>query len=190
MYAKYHTNAIVLGSTAQGEADKRIVLFTREFGLIRARATALRREDSRMRYALQHFSCARVSLVRGETGWRAVGALAQHSYTNISRGALSSFARIAQLVVRLVGEEEKNERLFILLESAQLAFASSDPEAISRIELLCVARILHTLGYLSESAVGVIYTDALFAPQALEIVSQNRDTLLSSVNRALSETHL
>ena len=53
MYQKYHTEALVLGSREQGEADKVFALYTKDFGLVRARASAVRREYSRMRYGLQ-----------------------------------------------------------------------------------------------------------------------------------------
>jgi recombinational DNA repair protein (RecF pathway) len=50
MYQKYHTEAIVLGSIERGEADRTIALMTRDFGLVRARASAVRSETSKMRY--------------------------------------------------------------------------------------------------------------------------------------------
>src|SRR5665213_2708544 len=70
MYQKYHTEALVLGSRESGEADKVFALFTRDFGLVRARASSVRSESSKMRYALQKYSRASISLVRGKRGWR------------------------------------------------------------------------------------------------------------------------
>jgi len=190
MYAKYHTDALVLNGTPVGEADKRLALYTREFGLIRARASAIRRENSRMRYALQSFARAHVSLIRGETGWRVAGALSVDSFSG-SRVAVTSFARIGLLVSRLVGGEEKNESLFLLLESAHHAFRVAEKERLPVMELICVARALSLLGYLSHDALGVAHvTESLFAPETMHVVAQHKETLLTSVNRALAETHL
>ncbi|KKW47559.1 MAG: repair protein RecO protein, partial [Candidatus Kaiserbacteria bacterium GW2011_GWA2_58_9] len=75
MYQKYHTEALVLGNRERGENDRVFTLYTEEFGLVRARASAVRTEASRMRYALQNYSRARVALVRGKRGWRIGGAI-------------------------------------------------------------------------------------------------------------------
>ena len=53
MYEKYQTEALVLGNREMGEADRVIALFTRDFGLVRARASSIRTERSKMRYAIQ-----------------------------------------------------------------------------------------------------------------------------------------
>lgn len=190
MYAKYQTDALVLGSVPLGEADSRVTLLTREFGLIRPRASAARKESSRMRYGLQSYMHSRVSLVRGSTGWRAAGAVAQTSLGGCAE-ARAAFARIARLVIRLVPEAEKNEGLFALLLSAHVAFAEATPEHCSLMELVCVARILYTLGYLSSDALGVAHAaESLFSLDVLALASSKKDTLLNTVNRALTETQL
>src|SRR5262249_24315110 len=109
MYQKYQTDALVPSSREQGEADKTYAAFTKEFGLVRAKGSAVRREGSRMRYALQNYSFANISLVRGKRSWRVAGARpvgSFHVQENL-KGA-EAFARIAFLVTRLVAGEEKN----------------------------------------------------------------------------------
>jgi DNA repair protein RecO (recombination protein O) len=191
MYAKYQTDALVLGTAPQGEADTRVTLFTREFGLIRARASAARKESSRMRYGLQSYMHSRVSLVRGASGWRAAGAVAETSLRPSCHEARASFARIARLTIRLVPGEEKNENLFSLLQSAHAALNEATAEQCTLMELVCVARVLHTLGYLSNDALGAAHAaHSLFSTEVLTSASNTRDELLASVNRALTETHL
>ena len=53
MYQKYHTNALVLGSRERGEADRIFVLYTKDFGLVRARASAARAGRARKGHAPQ-----------------------------------------------------------------------------------------------------------------------------------------
>ncbi len=191
MYAKYQTDALVLGSSPQGEADTRVTLFTQEFGLIRARASAARKESSRMRYGLQNYMHSRVSLVRGGTGWRAAGAASKESLGGACLEARASFARIARLTIRLVPEAEKNETLFALLLSAYVAFSEAVAENCALMELVCVARVLYTLGYLSSDALGAAHAaNSLFSTEVLTLASDKKDALLHSVNRALTETHL
>ncbi len=189
MYQKYHTEALVLGSREQGEADRVFSLYTKDFGLVRGRASAVRSEGSRMRYALQHYSCALVALVRGKRGWRIGGATPLGE-----RGTLEgtiTFARTARLVLRLVAGEEQNDYLFATLSEAHSALARSAREAYAAIEIVCVARILFALGYLSSEALQTtLFAHAAYTERDLAEAAALREKLISSINRAITETHL
>jgi recombinational DNA repair protein (RecF pathway) len=190
MYQKYQTEALVLRSYERGEADRVYALYTREFGLVWGRASAVRRESSRMRYALQNYAHAKISLVRGTSGWRVAGASAM-SDASLTADAGSAFARVAQLVDRLVAGEGMNEYLFQALVDARSALIGASREMHSSIELLCVARILYSLGYLSAPALGTaLFAHTAYASEAILETEALRPKLLSSVNKALSETHL
>lgn len=191
MYEKYQTDALVLRSYERGEADRVFALFTKEFGFVWARATAVRRESSRMRYALQHYAHANVSLVRGKRGWRLTGATARNGIDLTKESASRTFARITYLVERLVGGEERNDYLYETLLEARTALAHAPKEMESTIELVCVARVLFTLGYLSQEALGTaLFTHTAYTGAALEEAEAKRRDLLSSVNKAIAETHL
>lgn len=189
MYQKYHTEALVLASYDSGEADRTIALFTRDFGLVRARAISVRAEHSRMRYATQHFSRSYVSLVRGKRGWRLAGATALALPQ--SGAGLSSFARIAELTMRLVAGEEKNEFLYATLAEAHRALSNDSMELLGTIEIVCVARLLYSLGYISNEALSsALFTHTAYTGESLMEAETMRDKLLSSINRAIAETHL
>lgn len=191
MYQKYHTDALVLGSRESGEADRTIALYTRDFGLVQARASAIRREHSKMRYALQNYSRARVALVRGKNGWRLAGARAASSPQNGNKEALGAFARIAELMRRLVAGEEQHEYLFTVLSEAHGAFMQENCKASATIELVCVARVLYSLGYISAEALGTaLFTHTAYTDVHLKEAETKRNELLSSINRAIAETHL
>jgi recombinational DNA repair protein (RecF pathway) len=195
MYEKYQTDAIVLASWENGEADKVYALFTHEFGLVRARASAVRRENSKMRYALQDYSLASVSLVRGKRNWRVAGtrALEGLAVTENLKGA-QTFGRVADLVTKLVTGEERNEYLYETLLRAREALIVSKfnlEPAIPAIEILSVARILYALGYISAEALDTaLFTHADFAAEVLREAELKRPKLLASINQALSETQL
>jgi recombinational DNA repair protein (RecF pathway) len=187
MYQKYQTDAIVLRSYERGEADCVFALYTREFGLVWARASAVRRESSRIRYALQSFSRASVSLVRGSRGWRVTGALSQ---SHIGRG-IAVIGRVTKLLERLVGGEEKNDYLFDTLVETKQALEREPDSLYGAIELVCVARVLYSLGYLSKEAVGSAhFLHTAYSHDALQSAESERAALLSSINRAISESHL
>ncbi|MEK7106672.1 MAG: recombination protein O N-terminal domain-containing protein, partial [Patescibacteria group bacterium] len=123
MYQKYPTDALVLGSREIGEADRMLVLYTRAFGLVRARGRGLRAAKSKMRYALQNYSLANVSLVQGKTGWRLAGATALGNSAGKDVKGIMAFARIANLVTRFVAGEEVNANLFAILCEARSALS-------------------------------------------------------------------
>ncbi len=191
MYQKYQTDALVLRSYERGEADRVYALYTKEFGFVWARASAVRSEKSKMRYALQHYTHAHISLVRGSGGWRVAGAKALRLLEMENVNGTRTFARMATLVERLVIGEERNDYLFATLIEAHTALMNEPRESHGTIELLCVARVLYALGYVSAEAVGTaLFTHAAYALPDLQAAEESRGKLLSSVNRALSETQL
>lgn len=190
MYAKYQTDALILRSYPHGEADKFFSLYTKDFGLVRARASAVRGGSSRMRYGLQHFSRARLALIRGSRGWRVVGAVAESTFGQ-NMSAISAFARIARLVERVVTGEEKNDYLFAALKEGHAALAISSRESHATIELICVARALFSLGYLSNEALQTaLFAHTAYGREELQEAEAMKKKLLSSVNSVLSETQL
>lgn len=190
MYQKYQTDAFVVRSYEQGEADRVFALFTREFGFLWARATAVRRENSRMRYALQSGALAHVSVIRGSKGWRLAGARALTSL-GTHDGAVRTFARIMLLLERLAGGQEPNAYLFQTLMHANTALMQEDAKMLPVIELTAVARMLYALGYLSQEAFGTaLFAETAFTTHELQVMEKVRPKLLSSVNQALSETQL
>ena len=191
MYQKYQTDALVLGARESGENDRVFALYTKEFGLVRGRASAVRSEKSKMRYALQNYARASVSLVRGKRGWRVAGAIAGESTNKKDIPAVAAFARIGELVTRLVHGEEKNEYLFAALAEAHEAFMVEKCEAVATIEIVCVARVLFALGYISNEALSMaLFTHTAYTGESLLEAEEMKDKLLSSINKAISQTHL
>jgi len=190
MYEKYQTEALVLGNREMGEADRVIALFTRDFGLVRARASAVRKEYSKMRFAVQDYARADVSLVRGKRGWRLAGATALKPATG-DRKCIATFARIAELTMRLVHGEEKNEYLFETLANAHQTLMTGTHTSVTAVEVVCVARTLYALGYLSSEALeSTLLTHTAYGIEHLSEAEAKRDQILSSINKAIAETHL
>ncbi len=190
MYQKYQTEVLVLGSGERGEADRLFVLFTKDFGLVRARASSVRSEKSRMRYAMQNYARANAALVKGKRGWRVAGASALKGGKGDPRG-VAAFARIGQLTIRLVHGEEKNDYLFAALAEAHEALMVETCEAYGTIEIVCVARILYALGYISNEALSTaLFTHTAYTGESLVEAETLKDKLLSSINKAIAQTHL
>lgn len=190
MYQKYNTEALVLMSRESGENDRVVTLLTKDFGLVHARAGAVRVEKSKMRYALQHYTHANISLVKGKRGWRVAGATALRIAAGDMRG-IAAFARVASLVLRLVHGEEKNDYLFAALGEAHGALMQEKCDAFGTIELVCVARLLYALGYISNEALSTaLFTHTAYTGESLLEAEALKEKLLFSVNKAIAETQL
>ena len=182
---------MVWGSGEMGESDRMLALYTRDFGLVRARGRGIRAAKSKMRYALQNYSLANVSLVKGRQGWRLAGATALGNGSGGDIKGRMAFARIANLVSRFVTGEEAHGALFDILCEAHSALTQKACEAWATIELVCVARVLYALGYISNEALQTaLLTHPAYADEHLREAEVLRDELLSSINRAITETHL
>jgi hypothetical protein len=104
--------------------------------------------------------------------------------------SVAAFARISELVLRLLAGEERNQYLFDSLAEAQEALYSGTADVAS-IEIVCVARVLFALGYLSiEALETTLFAHTAYGLLDLEEAGQKRDALLASINRAISETQL
>lgn len=190
-YQKYQTEALVLSSIERGEADKMYILYTEEFGLVRARATAVRKESSKMRYALQSASRSHVGLVRGKAGWRLAGASLRTGASGVPAEGLRAFMRLARLLERLVISEERNAYLFETMKEAHDMFMKKETDERPIVELLSAARILYALGYLSSESFGeALLTRLRYEEADLAETRAKQKALLDSVNKAIAETQL
>jgi DNA repair protein RecO (recombination protein O) len=136
-YHIYTTRALVLSYTPVREADRLYSLLTRDLGLIRAGALAVRKEASKLRGSLEPLTLATVSLVKGKEFWRITSA---ESIKRIE--VKEELARPLALLEKLVQGESAHPELFDTIE-----------EGINggEGEVRLVANMLYHLGYLQKS---------------------------------------
>lgn len=193
MHRIYETSAFILSSIPRGEADRQLLLYTREFGLIWATAQGLRELKSKLRYSLQIYSRSTVSLVRGRTGWRVTNARLEQSYFSVLVGTEKNviLGRVHSLLRRLVRGQESHHALFDALREG-FSFLINAPEtSLQEAELLLVLCTLHHLGYLGDSAMShMLLTSGFWNLEAISEVTRERRTLIKSVNESLRLSHL
>lgn len=191
----YTTDAYILESALNGEADAFLTIFTRDLGLLRANARGIKRESSKLRYSLQDFSEARVSLVRGKELWRVTNArLEENIFTKYrnKKEVLWVVANIFLLIKRLVGEEEKNETLFAIIKDGLSFLGSSEPAGagLKHFEIIMVLKILNNLGYMADTAKLGQYINSVWSQELLASLSAHKTVALREINTALRETQL
>lgn len=192
MHHIFHTEAFVVEARQMKEADRMLVLYTRDLGLVHAHARGIRNTRSRLRYGLQEYSRAKVDLVRGKDIWRLTSATPITAHTQLRKNK-SSFVVMHQalkLVSRLAGGEEAHPDIFddLVAGFALLEHATADTR--EAIELVLILRILSQLGYVSDTSNLARYLSGTFNPQALAGEQLPRQTMLAEINRALRESHL
>jgi len=193
MHHIYHTEGIILGSKGYGEAGKCYYIFTRDLGLIYASAQGVRKMSSKLRFILHDFAYIRVDLVQGKDFWRVTSASKTNELEQITRnpGSLAIFAKVANLLRRLLAGVESNPTLFHDLKvGLQVLEKSKSKDELASIEIIFVLRILHNLGYIgeNEALIGVIKSP--FEPELVFQATKERARMLSIINKALKETHL
>ena len=112
------TEAIVLATRPVGEADAVCVLYTRDFGKIRALAQGIKKEEAKLRGHCEPPNRVSAGFVIGKNGERLVYAQALESYPRI-RGDLDCMKaawRALALIDQQCFEGERDERLWSILE--------------------------------------------------------------------------
>ncbi|MDP3661409.1 MAG: recombination protein O N-terminal domain-containing protein [bacterium] len=196
MYHLYHTPSLVLGSSPTGEGSRTILLFTRELGLVSARAQGVRLARSKLRYHLTDFSYLDAWLVRGKEMWRLANAVSRANFFSELNGreyARAVLARAALLLRRLLPPEEKHEKLFDAVVSCA-ALLQSRPcasEELRDIEILLALRILFHLGYLGEPREFLeVAASGSFGAADISSIAPLRRRLVSIINSSLRVTGL
>src|SRR3989344_8572686 len=146
------------------EADRIYTVMTRDLGLVRALATGVRKEQSKLRGNIEPFSISTISFVKGREYWRLTSA---ELIQRISSSPM--MARPLALLEKLIQGESSNPELFNVVEKAVL---SSQPHD-EMFEVNIVSQILYHLGYLKKSDLAV-----------------DKKSLIKAINEGLQASHL
>jgi recombinational DNA repair protein (RecF pathway) len=183
MHHIYTTKGFVVHSTPHGESGKFLLIFTKDFGMIGATAQGIRLDKSKLRYHIQDFDLANISIVRGKEVWRLTGAheLEHEKITKVH-------VRVLILLRRLLQGEDKNEKLFEIIDELYKTKITEDVESV---ESLTVLRILNSLGYVKDNK---LFTELLstheVTPEFIDYTKQHKSLIIKEINTALKESHL
>lgn len=197
----YTTSGFILKSVNFGEANKYFFIFTKEFGLIKATAQSVRHLKSKLRYGLEDYSLAQISVVRGREVWRLTSAEKKnsldHSDRNKNSERLLLLSRIFALLLRLLHGEERNDLLFDYVKEGMNFLNDYDleiknkEEDLANFECIMALRILSALGYVGKLGDFDQFTlSPYFTPELLTKMSTLKTQAILEINKSLKETHL
>lgn len=194
MHHIYHTHGFILSSRNIGEANKMLIIYTRELGLIRAVAQGVRLHKSKLRFTLQDFSYVNVDIVRGRDIWRVTSAkhISSFPLARASSPSLILITRVSKLLERLCPGESPSELIFDDFIQALYLLDSDSVESSSReaLELHLVLRIMNNLGYIGDSDILSKYLATSFDKNKTEELLRERQSIISHINKALNESQL
>ena len=189
-YQIYTTDAIVCGSWERGEHDRYLLLFTRDVGMVVARAAGVRGVRSKLRYALQDFSQVRISLVRGKQSWRVTGVEPDENlyFAAPSREGRAAMLRGIRLLRRLIHGEDIHVELFrVTIDGLLYLITLELPD--KNAETLFALRILYQLGYIDSGDTYRFAIDAHSLEEAVIELGENTQAV-DHLNRKVEEALL
>lgn len=194
MYDVHTTEGIVLESIPVGEANKRVIVFTKDFGMVHAVAQGIRFQKSKLRFRLVDYSVVSLSLVKGKGQWRLTNVLDYDNAFGLFQkdgGILEFRARIASLLKRLVRGEDADSELFTIVTQSFRDMVELAQEQRALLEILTVLRILYRLGYIGEKDIVSKYCGAVLNDAAiLAQVADEQKRLIRAINTSLTESQL
>jgi DNA repair protein RecO (recombination protein O) len=199
MHHIYRTEAIILSSRPSGDSGKYLTALSKDYGVLKIDAQAVRKTDSKLRQSIQDYSVVDISFVRGKTGNKLVNAsfVSSFFYDIKNIKVLKSLTRIFRLIEKMIVDEEKDETVYDLLieteKILQLDNKDSD-EFLKALEVVVVYKILSRLGYISEEGEYEFIISQNISDDLISKVEQfpqkDRENLIRLINQAINESHL
>lgn len=199
MHHIYRTESIILSSRPSGESGKYLTVLTKDYGVLKIEAQAVRKNESKLRQSVQDYSVSEISFVRGKTGNKLVNAsfVSNFFYDIKQLKSLKSFTKVFRLIEKMIVDEEKDITIFnLLVETADLLKANSewDYDFLKALEIVVVYRILSGLGYIpGEVEYQFIVSSGVtteLIKEVKKLPNKGRENLIRLINQAINESHL
>jgi DNA repair protein RecO len=190
MHPIIHTDAFVLKSVESGEANKRVWLFTREYGLVVATVQGVRKPAAKLRSHITDYCYIHADLIKGREVWRLVSAQIKENpfVGHYDKLRARSYIRALSLVQRFCIEEGVEDPLFEHLYGVMKTLNNESVD-VGFFDTVVLWKILVMLGYLELAS----DLEHLFASDLTEIVDLPESVvkrLIKDVTDAINRTHL
>lgn len=197
MHPIYHTTAVVIKSTAIGETNKRVWLFTKDFGYIMVFVQGVRKSTAKLASHIGDYSFINADLVKGKAVWRLVSArivqapLAHKARSPLARGYVRTLAAIDRF---LIGEGA-DEQIFEHLQQCAQVVQDSDYEQTDLVvqknfDTISLWRLLALLGHVAVEPEDEQYA-LMSLQEAIDTVDESTvKRLIAAVNQAITQSQL
>lgn len=148
---KYH--GIIINKKDIGEVDRFYIIYTREMGKVRILGKGVRNPNAKLAGHLEPVTYSEVCFAKSKGRGKITGAIAIDNFLNIKSNflSLSRVFWILGILDKLIGEEEKDERIFVMLLGYLEILNNSSPELteemLETVSLGFIFKLLDFLGY-------------------------------------------
>jgi DNA repair protein RecO len=189
MYHIYHTEGIILASTATGESDRFFQILTPDLGLIPVVARGSRALGSKLRYRLTEYAHIDIDVVRGKDVWTLTGVLPMDD-TPIDPRAYGSMSDASMMLRRLIHGSVPSPEIYTDTRALRALVSARSIDDTEALLLAFRVRILAVLGYApSDTDISTILQHPL-ADACTAISPSSRARIARIVSQALLETQL
>lgn len=145
------TESLVLRSYNLAEADRIVVFFTREHGIVRGVARGAKRLKSRFGSTLEPFSTVNLSYFQKEDRELVSVQSVELAYSRFDSASnptsLETYSYIADLLIALLPPHDPSETVYRMTKAC-LDAASSDSTSLAAVRLYFELWLLRLVGYL------------------------------------------
>jgi len=191
MHIIHHTNAVVLKSVQVGEANVRLWLFTREFGLVVAVVQGVRKAGAKLQSHVSDYSFITADLVQGKEVWRLISSkTVQAPLAGNTRHALArAYVRTLTLLGRFLIGEGAHEELYdhVLNCANALGLDGYDPQDFDAVSIW---KMLVLLGYIAPREDEQFILAEPFLESLTGLSEELRKRLVQEAQQSIAESHL
>lgn len=192
-YHIYTTDGIILKRSPFGEANVLLHVLTYDLGLIMASARSARLSVSKLRPALQEYTHASVSCIKGKGGWKITNVVEKGSfYFENPKYTHKVMSQVSSMLLKMIQGEVPHQEIFQTVKSG-FEFLSNIPEKdVAEFEILAVLRILHELGYVVKNSVTESFLEngEDWNMSLTDKIRENKKEVVAVINKALKESQL
>lgn len=191
MHTVHHTEAVIIKTAPSGEANVRVWLFTKEFGLVMAMVQGVRKPGAKLQSHIIDYAYISSDLVKGKDVWRLISASVLH---NPSQGRmrdplLRAYVRTLAMLVRFLAGEGAHEDIFMHLKECMEVVKKGGYDA-KIFDALSLWKIAALLGYIAPREEDKVLLALPLQEAILQVGEQVRARFVQEVQYAMSESHL
>ncbi len=192
-YHIYTTEGLILKKKSVRESDTLLYVLTKDYGLILASARSSRLLKSKLRQFLQEYSLVRLSCIKSKNGWKITNAdNVTTSFYNYPISSRPVLANISAVLLKMITGETPQKEIFEIVRDGFASLANYQNESEMRsIEILTVFRLMNKLGYVPyHSELSRFADNSDWRKELFKEAEQERTYLISTINKAIKESHL
>lgn len=171
-----------------GEADRLYLIYTRDFGMVLASAKSVRTLKSKLRLHIESGALLSITLLKSKNHWKLLEVVAEERLLQRTE-SYKIFLRLLTVLKTLAFGEERNNSLFEVVTEVFKYLKNPENDKIVAAECLAMLKIMHSLGY-GEPDLPISIATGPFNNPNLELVENNKNQLITGINKTLKQTGL